>query len=178
MQGGARCDSTCALQAVVCGLGTGSIASQSCLSRFRTGPSIKGTDAPHCMLTSWVFWSISADVTRGARGPLRMHSRFLKANEEAGAFVWTVVRGGRPLGARGGFQNTGHKDETYGVAETSSTRPVRACAPTALPRLVRRVRTRLGRDRPAISISIDCAEQLPAPLLIVFENYMCFWSRY
>ena len=107
--------------------------------------------------------TLYVDIPRGARGPLRMHSRFLKANEEATAFVWTVYKvADRP---RGGIQKVG-----------TGTRPMAwsTCAPTTWPRSVRRVRLRLGRDRPAISTSIDCAEQLFAPLLIVFQSCMYF----
>ena len=46
----------------------------------------------------------------------------------------------------------------YDLAEISSTR----------------VRLQFVRDRPAVSISIDRAEQLPAPQLIVFQICMKF----
>ena len=94
------------------------MAPQSCLSRLPEGPSIVSTDAPHCTLTSWVCWSISADVTRGAedlcecirdlvevlsqvsvstsvrdvsvQDQISPAPQVLEANVEAGAFVWTV----------------------------------------------------------------------------------------
>ena len=135
-------------KAVVCGLGTGAIASQSCPSRLPEGPSIIRTDAPHCMLTSWVFWSISADVTRGARGPLRMHSRVLEAYDEAVALGWTAyeMADRRAPGAENKYRA---QDKTYGLAEISST-----FAPTTWQRSVRRVRLQLVGDRPAVSIGI------------------------
>ena len=60
----------------------------------------------------------------------------------------------------------------YDLAEISST-----SALTAWPRSVRRVRPRLVGVRPAVLMSIDCAEQLPAPLLIVFQMCMYFIPR-
>ena len=90
----------------------GAIASQSCLSRCRDGPSIIRTDALHCTLTSWVFWSISADVTRGARGPSADTFTVLEGKQ---CTRWQTA--GRPEQ----HTNAGHRDETYGVAEISST---------------------------------------------------------
>ena len=126
------------------------------LSRFLEGPSIIRTDAPHCMLTSWVFWSISADVIRGVRGPLRMHPRFLKANEEAGALCVDSVRGGRPPGALGGIQIQGTRTETSGVAEISST-----CAPTTCRRSARDFNEHRLRRAVACS-TVDCVSKLPS----------------
>ena len=66
MHGGTRWDSkksACALQTVVCGLVQVPWRHKVVSPK---GPSIIRTDAPLCMLTSWVYWSISADVTRGA----------------------------------------------------------------------------------------------------------------
>ena len=37
---------------------------RSCLSQLPESPSIRSTECPQCMVTTWVEWSISADVTR------------------------------------------------------------------------------------------------------------------
>ena len=76
----------------------------------------------------------------------------MDANDEAGAFIWTVYETADRLGARGGIQMLGT-----------------GMRPTAWPRSVRRVRLQHVGDWPTISISIDRAELLPAPLLLCFK---------
>ena len=121
-----------------------------------------------------VLVNLSGRHSRSKR-TLRMRSRFLEAHDEAVAFVWTAceMTDRRAPGAVYKYWAQGQdlwhgRDQfdvcAYDLAEISST-----SAPAAWPRSVRRVRLQLVGDRPAVSISIDPAEQLTAPLLIVFQ---------
>ena len=133
--------------AVVCGLGTGAIASQSCPSRLPEGPSIIRTGASHCMLTSLgVLVNLSGRHSRSKRNLCEcIHGSWRHAMR---LLLWGGQRtrcqtAGRP----GRKTNSGHK-----------TRPM------AWPRSVRRLRLRLGRgqfDECAYSLSeIDPRFQL------------------
>ena len=122
--------------------------------------SAPGRHAPHCLLKSWVCWSISADVTRRAEDLCKCIRGLVEANDEAGAFVWTVyeMANRRAPGAVFKYWAQGQgpqrgRDQfdvcAYGLAEISST-----SAPTACRRSVLAVCLQLVGDRLVFLISI------------------------
>ena len=173
-----------------------SMAPRSCPSQLLEGSSIMGTEDAHGNLKTWVDWSFSADVTRGAenfcksiRGLVkrclrsrrcrrfRSQPRFATSQSETKSYrlhrSWRQTMRLVSLCGQCARWQTARRPGRYTNAghrdKTYGMAEISStCAAPACRRSVLSAYLQLVGDQPAVSICIDRAEQLPPPLLLCF----------